>query len=303
MNTEYRPRQGGNRRGGRRHRRTNGDYAPQDSQTATSTARSSHSDDYRSERDIKKKKPQSEGIVARFFGWIKRITGFSAPAGASISSSKAKDSSKPQPYTNGNVFTKEKVRAERASRPERSERSERGEKDSEERSERGNDRNERTERSERSPRRGGKNQPRPVEEADFTPDSSRSAVLEDQEPDTDIDSDVDTDTDADTDVDHDSGKEVTPSASKQQRLEITNTKLFVGNLSYDAGESDIFDLFSKIGKVKNVEVVKDRNGKSKGFAFVEMEHIDSAKAAAAQLDQTDFLGRSIRISGAKSDRQ
>lgn len=86
--------------------------------------------------------------------------------------------------------------------------------------------------------------------------------------------------------------------------EITTTKLYVGNLSYDAAESDLFDLFSKVGAVKNVEVVMDRqNNRSKGFGFVEMENLDTAKLAAEKFNRTDFMGRQIVVSGAKTDRR
>jgi RNA recognition motif-containing protein len=86
--------------------------------------------------------------------------------------------------------------------------------------------------------------------------------------------------------------------------EIVSPKLYVGNLAYEAAESDLFDLFSKVGAVKNVEVAMDRrSGRSKGFGFVEMEELDSAKAAAEKLNRTDFMGRQIVVSGAKVDKR
>lgn len=86
--------------------------------------------------------------------------------------------------------------------------------------------------------------------------------------------------------------------------EITSPKLYVGNLAYEAAESDLFDLFSKVGHVKNVEVAMDRrSGRSKGFGFVEMEALETAKAAAEKLNRTDFMGRQIVVSGAKVDRR
>ncbi|PAW78682.1 MAG: RNA-binding protein [Verrucomicrobia bacterium Tous-C9LFEB] len=85
---------------------------------------------------------------------------------------------------------------------------------------------------------------------------------------------------------------------------MTSTKLYIGNLSYDAAESDLFDLFSKVGAVKNVEVVMDRqSSRSKGFGFVEMEELETAKLAVEKLNRTDFMGRQIVVSGAKTDRR
>jgi RNA recognition motif-containing protein len=86
--------------------------------------------------------------------------------------------------------------------------------------------------------------------------------------------------------------------------EITTAKLYVGNLSYDAAESDLFDLFSKVGEVKNVEVAKDRHsGRSKGFGFVEMAALETAKEAAEKYNRTEFLGRQIVVSGAKLEKR
>jgi len=86
--------------------------------------------------------------------------------------------------------------------------------------------------------------------------------------------------------------------------EIVTPKLYVGNLSYEAGESDLFDLFSKVGAVKNVEIAMDRHSnRSKGFGFVEMEALETAKEASAKLNRTDFMGRQIVVSGAKLDKR
>src|SRR5277367_4761821 len=86
--------------------------------------------------------------------------------------------------------------------------------------------------------------------------------------------------------------------------EIVSPKLYIGNLAYEAAESDLFDLFSKVGAVKNVEIAMDRRAnRSKGFGFVEMETLDTAKEAAAKLNRTDFMGRQIVVSGAKVDKR
>ena len=86
--------------------------------------------------------------------------------------------------------------------------------------------------------------------------------------------------------------------------EIVSPKLYIGNLAYEAAESDLFDLFSKVGAVKNVEVAMDRHAnRSKGFGFVEMETLETAKEAAAKLNRTDFMGRQIVVSGAKVDKR
>lgn len=82
--------------------------------------------------------------------------------------------------------------------------------------------------------------------------------------------------------------------------ELHTPKLYVGNLSYDSSESDLFDLFSQIGSVGNVEIVRDRQSNSKGFGFIEMQSIDTAKAAVEKFNGMEFMGRHIVVSGAKS---
>ncbi len=82
---------------------------------------------------------------------------------------------------------------------------------------------------------------------------------------------------------------------------MTSPKLYVGNLSFDATESDLFELFSGVGVVKNAEIVTHKyNEKSKGFGFVLMTTVDEAKRAVGELHDKEFLGRKLVVSGAKS---
>ena len=75
----------------------------------------------------------------------------------------------------------------------------------------------------------------------------------------------------------------------------------MGNLSFDATEGDLFELFNGVGSVQNVEIVSNKHTqKSKGFAFVQMQSIDEAKRAVAELHDKDYMGRKLVVSGAKS---
>jgi RNA recognition motif-containing protein len=99
-------------------------------------------------------------------------------------------------------------------------------------------------------------------------------------------------------------REDRPPKAESVPQEITSPKLYVGNLAYEATEGDLHDLFSKVGLVKNVEVAMDRHSqRSKGFGFVEMESLETAKDAAAKLNRTDFMSRQIVVSGAKVDKR
>ncbi|HUF61407.1 MAG TPA: RNA-binding protein [Verrucomicrobiales bacterium] len=96
-------------------------------------------------------------------------------------------------------------------------------------------------------------------------------------------------------------RESRPVPSKPQVFSATSERIYVGNLSYDATESDLFELFSGVGTVKNAEVVYNRRSqRSKGYAFVEMQSLDEAKRAVTELHDKDYMGRKLVVSGAKA---
>ncbi|WP_104683177.1 RNA recognition motif domain-containing protein [Helicobacter felis] len=78
--------------------------------------------------------------------------------------------------------------------------------------------------------------------------------------------------------------------------------IYVGNLVYSATEQEVEGLFSQFGAVHSVKLIQDRETKRpKGFDFVEMEDADASKAISA-LDNTDFMGRTIRVTEANPRR-
>jgi RNA recognition motif-containing protein len=88
---------------------------------------------------------------------------------------------------------------------------------------------------------------------------------------------------------------------KPELVEVTSPKLYVGNLSFDAAESDLFELFKGVGQVRNAEVVCHKyTQRSKGFAFVQMTTIEEARRAVQELHDKEFLGRKLVVSGAKT---
>jgi len=88
---------------------------------------------------------------------------------------------------------------------------------------------------------------------------------------------------------------------KPEAVEVTSTKLYVGNLSYAATESDLLELFNGVGAVKNAEVVThNQTERSKGFGFVTMTTIEEAKRAVIELHDKAFMGRKMVVSGAKT---
>jgi RNA recognition motif-containing protein len=96
-----------------------------------------------------------------------------------------------------------------------------------------------------------------------------------------------------------------PRAPREQRkpeaVEVTSEKLYIGNLSFDASESDLFELFNGVGQVRNAEIVTHKETeKSKGFGFVTMTTVDEAKRAVTELHDKEFMGRKLVVSGAKT---
>ncbi|AFI05350.1 RNA recognition motif domain-containing protein [Helicobacter cetorum] len=74
--------------------------------------------------------------------------------------------------------------------------------------------------------------------------------------------------------------------------------IYVGNLVYSATNEEVKELFSQFGEVFSVKLISDRETKRpKGFGFVEMQK-ENANEAIAKLDNTDFMGRIIRVTEA-----
>jgi RNA recognition motif-containing protein len=77
-------------------------------------------------------------------------------------------------------------------------------------------------------------------------------------------------------------------------------KLYVGNLSYSTGESDLRELFAAYGAVESVAVITDRDsGRSKGFGFVEFGNDAEGQAAITGLNGKEVGGRALTVSQAR----
>ncbi len=75
--------------------------------------------------------------------------------------------------------------------------------------------------------------------------------------------------------------------------------IYVGNLSYQASEKDISELFSAFGEVQSVNIITDKfSGRSKGFGFVEMDD-EAAGKAIDELNDTEFMERSLVVNEAR----
>lgn len=78
------------------------------------------------------------------------------------------------------------------------------------------------------------------------------------------------------------------------------TRLYVGNLPYSVGSSELQEMFAEFGTVQSAEVIQDRvTGRSKGFGFVEMGTADEAQAAITAMSGKDIGGRPLTVNEAK----
>jgi RNA recognition motif-containing protein len=76
--------------------------------------------------------------------------------------------------------------------------------------------------------------------------------------------------------------------------------IYVGNLSFDATESDIENAFAEFGEVDTVNIVKDREtGRSRGFGFVEMKDGQAGKQAIEGLNLKQLAGRAVTVNEAR----
>ncbi|OJJ48301.1 hypothetical protein ASPZODRAFT_62487, partial [Penicilliopsis zonata CBS 506.65] len=72
-------------------------------------------------------------------------------------------------------------------------------------------------------------------------------------------------------------------------------KIRVENLHYDITESDLEDLFSRIGTISAVSLVYDRAGRSEGIAYVTYDRVGDARRAISEFDGANAKGQPVRL--------
>jgi cold-inducible RNA-binding protein len=79
-----------------------------------------------------------------------------------------------------------------------------------------------------------------------------------------------------------------------------SVRLYVGNLPFSVSEQQLEELFGQIGVVESANLVTDRDtGRSRGFAFVEMDTREAADAAIAELNGREIDGRQLTVNEAR----
>jgi cold-inducible RNA-binding protein len=81
---------------------------------------------------------------------------------------------------------------------------------------------------------------------------------------------------------------------------MSNSKLFVGNLSFNTTENDLQDTFVAHGTVSEVNLMMDReSGRPRGFGFITMSTPEEAQAAIDALNGKSIDGRALTVNIAK----
>jgi RNA recognition motif-containing protein len=83
-------------------------------------------------------------------------------------------------------------------------------------------------------------------------------------------------------------------------LEDCVKNIFVGNLDFNATEEAVRSLFERYGTVNSARIMTDRDtGRSRGFAFVEMENESEADQAITALNGHTMDGRALNVNEAR----
>lgn len=77
-------------------------------------------------------------------------------------------------------------------------------------------------------------------------------------------------------------------------------RLYVGNLPYESGETQLQELFATAGTVESVSVPRDMStGRARGFAFIEMSTDEEAAKAISQFNEYALGGRNLMVNEAR----
>ena len=82
-----------------------------------------------------------------------------------------------------------------------------------------------------------------------------------------------------------------------------DSKVYVGNLSYECTNEDLQQKFGEFGEVTEAVIINDKfTGRSKGFGFVTFAKAEDAKNAIDSMNGKELLGRTLRVNEARQPR-
>lgn len=78
----------------------------------------------------------------------------------------------------------------------------------------------------------------------------------------------------------------------------------MGNLPFSATEEELRSIFEECGSIVSVKIITDReSGRSKGFAFIEMNTLEEAIEAVNRFNEASYQGRPLKVTEAKPPSQ
>jgi RNA recognition motif-containing protein len=72
-------------------------------------------------------------------------------------------------------------------------------------------------------------------------------------------------------------------------------KLYVGNISFGVSEDDLMAAFSEIAEVGSVALVRDEQGRNRGFGFITMRTKEGGAAAVEKMNGIELKGRNLAV--------
>ena len=85
---------------------------------------------------------------------------------------------------------------------------------------------------------------------------------------------------------------------------MSQSKIYVGNLSYSSAESDLNEYFAQFGAISEIKLITDREtGRSKGFAFISFDEAADAEKAISEANGAELQGRQIKVNMARDDQR
>ena len=85
---------------------------------------------------------------------------------------------------------------------------------------------------------------------------------------------------------------------------MSNTKVFIGGLSWNTDESTLSQTFEQVGEVTEVNIIKDQEtGRPRGFGFVTFTSSEDANRAVERFDGKELDGRNVKVNIAEDRRR
>lgn len=79
-----------------------------------------------------------------------------------------------------------------------------------------------------------------------------------------------------------------------------NSKLYIGNMSFDTTEDGLRTAFGQFGTITDVYIANDREtGRPRGFAFVTFNTAEESQLAIEKMNGADLDGRALTVNEAR----